>query len=95
MIVFLFLVLAVRDFSSLRTHFRPFICVHHSATKEKNRERFRKNGKFLGTTDYTDATDCFGQKQTAFSAEGAVSSAVRHRTDSPRRAWGVAPGFVK
>ncbi len=44
MVVFLFLVLTVRDFSSFRTHFRPFIGVHRSSTKEKSRERFRKNG---------------------------------------------------
>jgi len=34
-----------------------FLC--SSLTKEKNRERFRKNEKFLGTTDYADATDDF------------------------------------
>jgi hypothetical protein len=72
MIVFLFLVLAVRDFSSLRTHFRPFICVHRSSTKEKSRERFRKNEiskeprirlrqgyGVTGDTDVADDADAF------------------------------------
>jgi hypothetical protein len=27
-----------------RNQFWPFTCVHHAFTKEKNRERFRKNG---------------------------------------------------
>jgi hypothetical protein len=38
--------------------FRLLIRVHHSPTKEKNRERFRKDeDSYFETTDYTDGTD--------------------------------------
>jgi hypothetical protein len=56
-VLIFFLVLAFRDSSlvppSSRTRglrrareksFQAFTCVHHAFTKEKNRERFRKNG---------------------------------------------------
>jgi hypothetical protein len=39
--------------------FRLLIDVHHSPTKEKNRERFRKDGNptYLKTADNTDVAD--------------------------------------